>query len=103
MFLLDTNVVFEMRKIRTGKADRRVDAWCCSVAGTSLYLSAIVVQELEIGVFQYRVRLKGLCCAHGSTIMSSRALAIGYCPSIPQLPSGAPPCTFRIRALIGTA
>lgn len=52
MFLLDTNVVSEMRKIRAGKADRGVDAWCRSVSGTSLYLSAIVVQELEIGVLQ---------------------------------------------------
>lgn len=50
MFLLDTNVVSEMRRIRAGKADPGLDAWSRSVSGTSLYLSAIVVQELEIGV-----------------------------------------------------
>lgn len=59
MFLLDTNVVSEMRKIRAGKADPRVDAWCRSVAGTSLYLSAIVVQELEIGGLQHRDPAQG--------------------------------------------
>lgn len=56
MFLLDTNVVSEMRKIRAGKADGNVDAWSRSVAGTSLYLSAIVVQELDIGVLQMERR-----------------------------------------------
>lgn len=49
MFLLDTNVISELRKARTGKADPRVAAWGRSVAGPSLFLSAIVVQELEIG------------------------------------------------------
>jgi predicted nucleic acid-binding protein len=50
MFLLDTNVVSELRKIRSGKADRHVAAWADSVEASDLYLSAIIVQELEIGV-----------------------------------------------------
>ena len=50
MFLLDTNVVSELRKIRSGKADRHVAAWADSVEASELYLSAIIVQELEIGV-----------------------------------------------------
>lgn len=50
MFLLDTNVVSELRKIRSGKADRHVAAWADSVEASDLYLSAIVVHELEIGV-----------------------------------------------------
>jgi hypothetical protein len=50
MYLLDTNVVSELRKIRLGKADSRVAAWADSVDAADLYLSAITVQELEIGV-----------------------------------------------------
>jgi len=50
MFLLDTNVVSELRKVRSGKADRHVAAWANSVDADDLYLSAITVQELEIGV-----------------------------------------------------
>lgn len=56
MFLLDTNVVSEMRKIRAGKADSNVDTWSRSAPGASLYLSAIVVQELDIGVLQMERR-----------------------------------------------
>jgi predicted nucleic acid-binding protein len=50
MFLLDTNVVSELRKVRSGKADRHVVAWANSVDADDLYLSAITIQELEIGV-----------------------------------------------------
>ncbi|GJD31204.1 Toxin FitB [Methylobacterium adhaesivum] len=49
MFLLDTNVVSELRKVRSGKADGHVLAWVRDVSAVSLFLSAIVVQELEIG------------------------------------------------------
>lgn len=50
MYLLDTNVVSELRKIRAGKADKNVASWADSVDAADLYLSAITVQELEIGV-----------------------------------------------------
>jgi toxin FitB len=50
MFLLDTNVVSELSKVRAGKADERVAAWADSVDAADLYLSVITVQELEIGV-----------------------------------------------------
>ncbi len=50
MFLLDTNVVSELRKAHSGKADPRVTAWADSVAAEQLYLSVITIQELEIGV-----------------------------------------------------
>ena len=50
MFLLDTNVVSELRKVRLGKADPHVADWADSVDATDLYLSVITVQELEIGV-----------------------------------------------------
>jgi hypothetical protein len=50
MYLLDTNVLSELRKIRAGKADTRVASWADSVASADLYLSVITLQELEIGV-----------------------------------------------------
>lgn len=52
MFLLDTNVVSELRKIRAGRADANVAQWADSVDAVDLYLSAITVQELEMGVLQ---------------------------------------------------
>lgn len=50
MFLLDTNVVSELRKAKAGKADARVTAWAGSVPYGSLFISAITVLELEMGV-----------------------------------------------------
>lgn len=50
MYLLDTNVISELRKVRTGRADTSVAAWADSVATGDLYLSVISLQELAIGV-----------------------------------------------------
>ena len=50
MFLLDTNVVSELRKIRLGRADKNVAKWADSMDAVDLYLSAITVAELEMGV-----------------------------------------------------
>lgn len=50
MFILDTNVVSELRKAKAGKADRHVTAWATGAPTGSLYVSAITVLELEIGV-----------------------------------------------------
>ncbi|HRD33191.1 MAG TPA: type II toxin-antitoxin system VapC family toxin [Rhodocyclaceae bacterium] len=50
MFVLDTNVVSELRKVRLGKADEHLARWADSVAAAELYLSVITIQELEIGV-----------------------------------------------------
>ena len=50
MFLLDTNVVSELRKAKAGKADPNVAAWAASVPAGSLFVSAITILELETGV-----------------------------------------------------
>lgn len=49
MFLLDTNVISELRKARAGKADPKVALWARTATAGSLFLSVIVIQELEIG------------------------------------------------------
>jgi predicted nucleic acid-binding protein len=50
MYLLDTNVISEIRKIRLGKADAQVSQWADSVNAAELYTSVIVIHELELGV-----------------------------------------------------
>lgn len=50
MYLLDTNVVSELRKAKAGKADRGVAAWASGVPADVLYVSAITILELETGV-----------------------------------------------------
>ena len=50
MFLLDTNVVSELRKVRLGRSDANVARWADTVETVDLYLSSVTVQELEIGV-----------------------------------------------------
>jgi hypothetical protein len=56
VYVLDTNVVSELRKAKAGKADRHVVAWASSVPAGQLYLSAITVLELEMGVLRIERR-----------------------------------------------
>lgn len=50
MYLLDTNIVSELRKAKSGKAEQRVIAWANSVPTASLFLSVITILELETGM-----------------------------------------------------
>jgi toxin FitB len=45
MYLLDTNVVAELRKAKAGKANKGVTAWANSVAPASLFLSSFTVRD----------------------------------------------------------
>lgn len=47
MFLLDTGIVFELRKARAGGAEAGLTAWASGVARERLFLSAISLVELE--------------------------------------------------------
>lgn len=53
MYLVDTNVVSELRK---PGADRNVRDWAVSVPAASLFLSVISLLELETGVLQMERR-----------------------------------------------
>lgn len=53
MYLLDTNVISELRKT---KADKNVVAWAESVAASSLFLSVITILEIETGVLSIERR-----------------------------------------------
>jgi predicted nucleic acid-binding protein len=52
MYLLDTNIISELRKIPSGKANRGLARWADRVDADTLYISVITVQELEIGVLR---------------------------------------------------
>ncbi len=56
MYLLDTNVVSELRKAKSVKANKHVIAWAEGVPTISLYLSAMTVLELETGVLMIERR-----------------------------------------------
>ena len=50
MFVLDTNIVSELRKVRNGNANPGVAAWAEKVPSVELFISAITIHELEHGV-----------------------------------------------------
>ncbi|WP_338927152.1 type II toxin-antitoxin system VapC family toxin (plasmid) [Mycetohabitans endofungorum] len=56
MYVLDTNVVSELRKVRAGKANANVTAWTASVDAAWLFVSAITIMELETGILQIERR-----------------------------------------------
>lgn len=53
-FLLDTNIISEIRK--ADRADPRVSAWYASVADDELYLSVLVLGEIRQGIERARSR-----------------------------------------------
>ena len=52
MFLLDTNVISELRKVRSGRAHPGVVQWAESVDVELQYISVISVMEIEQGILQ---------------------------------------------------
>jgi predicted nucleic acid-binding protein len=50
MYVLDTNVVSELRRAKDGRADKHVTAWAIGVLPSSLFVSVITILELELGV-----------------------------------------------------
>lgn len=50
MFVLDTNIVSELRKVRSGKANAGVAAWAERTPSVAWFISAITIHELEHGV-----------------------------------------------------
>ncbi|EAQ4377985.1 type II toxin-antitoxin system VapC family toxin [Salmonella enterica] len=56
MYVLDTNVVSELRKARTGKIDANVAAWAESIDASALFVSSITIMELELGILSVERR-----------------------------------------------
>ena len=66
MFVLDTNVISELRKAKSGKADQNVAKWAANLPPSSLFLSAITIMELETGILLVERRDP----AHGAVLRS---------------------------------
>jgi len=50
MYLLDTNVLSELRKRRSGKISPAVEAWAGSIDQANMYLSVVTIMEVELGI-----------------------------------------------------
>ena len=50
MYLLDTNVISELRKAKSGKANQNVLKWANGVSAASMFISVITVLEIETGI-----------------------------------------------------
>jgi prevent-host-death family protein len=76
MYVLDTNVISELRKASIGKADRQVAAWANSVPLESMFLSSVCILEMELGTLMMESRDDAM---QGAIL---RCLAGGFCASI---------------------
>ena len=56
MFLLDTNVVSELRKAGSSKIDSQVEKWATSAPASQTFISVITIFELERGVLRMERR-----------------------------------------------
>ena len=56
MFLIDTNVISESRKVRSGRAAPPVVAWLKATDPSTTFVSAMTLFELELGVVRVERR-----------------------------------------------
>ncbi|PJG84852.1 type II toxin-antitoxin system VapC family toxin [Conservatibacter flavescens] len=56
MYLLDTNIISEVRKISQNKANQGVIQWVSSIEFDQCYISAITLLELEQGILRVKHR-----------------------------------------------
>lgn len=107
-YLLDTNVVSEMRKIRVGRADQHLAAWAESVSPASLCISAIALQKLEISVLLVErrdpeggVHLRGWLEERVIPVFSGRTLPVDSSVAIHSAKSHVPDPRPLRDSLIG--
>ena len=84
-YLLDTNVISELRKIGDGKADANVLAWIEREDSSSFFLSAITILELERGILGVQrrdarqgARLRTWLDSHVRPEFAGRIIAIDH-------------------------
>lgn len=56
MYLLDTNIVSELRRVNAGKADPRVAAWQSRTDLDACFISVLSLMEIEVGVLRMERR-----------------------------------------------
>ena len=111
MFLLDTNVVSELRKAGDGKADNNVTAWLSSVDAVSLYISAMTLMEIEVVVLRIErrdaaqgARLRGWMVHHILPEFRDRTLPIDAAVALRCASLHVPdPCSERDSLIAATA
>lgn len=52
-YLLDTNVISELRKAGTPKANPQVIAWAKSIDAEEMFISALTLMEIEKGILKF--------------------------------------------------
>ena len=50
MYLLDTNVISELRKAKSSQVNQNVITWAKDISPSSMFLSVITILELETGI-----------------------------------------------------
>ncbi len=111
MFLLDTNIISELRKAKSGRANKNVVAWANSVSATSLYLSVITILELETGILLIERRdaaqgavFRSWLNTHVLPAFSDRIIvvdtAVAQCCAKLHIPN---PCSDRDAMIAATA
>ena len=82
MYLLDTNVVSELR--RRDRADTGVAAWVDGIDADTLFVSVVTILELEMGVPRWSdaIRHRAHCCVAGSRNACCPHSTTGSCRSI---------------------
>lgn len=58
MYLLDTHIILELRKAKSGQTDKGLTRWAGGVARQNLFMSALSLIELETHVTQLTARDK---------------------------------------------
>jgi predicted nucleic acid-binding protein len=56
MYLLDTNVISELRKVGDGTANANFVTWISVADAGEMFISALTLMELEIGILRVERR-----------------------------------------------
>src|SRR3712207_2645911 len=101
MYLLDTNVVSELR--RPEKDDPRVMAWAESVLPSFRYISVMTLLELELGALSMRRRdiIQGVCSGPGYATLCFRGSPAALWHLTARQACGARPCMSRTAGPTG--
>ncbi len=111
MYLLDTNVISELRKAGDGKANANVIAWLSSVEAGTFYLSAVTLMEIELGILRierrdsvHGTRLRGWMNNHILPEFADRTLPVDAAVALRCAALHVPdPCSERDAFIAATA
>lgn len=111
MFLLDTNVISELRKAHSGKADKNVVTWARKTHASVLFISIITILELEMGILQKERKdpeqgavLRSWLDSHVLTTFAERILPLDLAAARMTARIHVPhPCSERDAMIAATA